>query len=150
MREEEREMLLSFETLVVGEALEEQKRDEGEKNSQRVKEIKQIIGYEFKDPMILQQAFTHYSYEKGCSSLERLAYIGDAILTFLVTKEQCLLYPDLDPGRLTRLRAANVDTEKLARVTLKHELHIFLRHNISLLGVQVCFFPSFLLYLEFI
>ncbi|RVW38897.1 Ribonuclease 3-like protein 3 [Vitis vinifera] len=44
-------------------------------------------------------------------------------------KEQFFLYPDLQPGRLTRLRSANVDKEKLARVALKHGLHRFLRHK---------------------
>ncbi|KAL1567598.1 ribonuclease 3-like protein 3 [Salvia divinorum] len=122
MREEEREMLVSFETLAL---------------SKRVSDVREIIEYEFNDPTILQQAFTHHSYKEGCSSLDRLAYIGDAILTFAVTKDQCLLYPDLDPGMLTRLRSANVDTEKLARVTLKHELHEFLRHNILLLEPQI-------------
>ncbi|XP_057786500.1 ribonuclease 3-like protein 3 [Salvia miltiorrhiza] len=137
MREEEREMHLAFQSLFVGDELKEEEKDEEEKNSKRVQDIRRIVGYEFKDPTILQQAFTHYSFEEGCSSLERLAYIGDAILTFAVTKDQCLLYPDFDPGRLTRLRAANVDTEKLARVALKYELHDFLRHNIFLLGVQI-------------
>lgn len=133
-------MFPSFQALVEGEEHIEQERDKEEERkerSKRVKEIREIIGYEFKDPMILQQAFTHHSYKEGCSSLERLAYNGDAILNFAITKEQCFLYPDLDPGRLTRLRAANVDTEKLARVALKHQLHNFLRHNIFLLGEQI-------------
>lgn len=120
------EMLLSIRALKIG-----------EENSDRVKSILEITGYEFKDPVILQQAFTHYSYEEGCSSLERLAYNGDALLDLGIARDQYFLYPDLDPGRLTRLRAANVDTEKLARVALKHELHALLRHNIPLLGVQV-------------
>ncbi|KAG6387024.1 hypothetical protein SASPL_152206 [Salvia splendens] len=127
MREEE--MLVSFQTLVLSQGREESFR--------RVNDVREIIGYEFNDPMILQQAFTHHSYEEGCSSLDRLAYIGDAILTFAVTKDQCVLYPDLDPGMLTRLRSANVDTEKLARATLKLELHEFLRHNIFLLEPQI-------------
>ncbi|XP_047973105.1 ribonuclease 3-like protein 3 isoform X2 [Salvia hispanica] len=127
MREEE--VLVSFQTLALPQGREE--------SSRRVNDLREIIGYEFNDPMILQQAFTHHSYEEGCSSLDRLAYIGDAILTFAVTKDQCVLYPDSDPGMLTRLRSANVDTEKLARATLKLELHEFLRHNIFLLEHQV-------------
>ncbi|XP_047973104.1 ribonuclease 3-like protein 3 isoform X1 [Salvia hispanica] len=127
MREEE--VLVSFQTLALPQGREE--------SSRRVNDLREIIGYEFNDPMILQQAFTHHSYEEGCSSLDRLAYIGDAILTFAVTKDQCVLYPDSDPGMLTRLRSANVDTEKLARATLKLELHEFLRHNIFLLEHQI-------------
>ncbi|XP_042041193.1 ribonuclease 3-like protein 3 [Salvia splendens] len=99
-----------------------------EEISRRVDDIREIIGYEFNNPMILQQAFTHHSYKESCSSLDRLAYIGDAILTFAVTK---------DPGMLTRLRYANVDTEKLARATMKLGLHEFLRDNIFLLEPQI-------------
>lgn len=120
-------MLLSIQDLEIG-----------EENSDRVKSIREITGYEFKDPAILQEAFTHYSYEEGCSSLERLAYDGDSVLGLCITKDQHFRYPDLDPGWLTKLRAANVDTDKLARVALKHELHALLRHNIPLLGLQVC------------
>ncbi|KAK4492795.1 hypothetical protein RD792_000117 [Penstemon davidsonii] len=114
--------------------------EEEEKYSQekRVKAIKDITGYEFKDPILLQQAFTHHSYEdQNCSSNERLEYIGDSVLNFLISKEHFLMYPDLDPGKLTRLRSVNVDTEKLARVSFKHELYKFLRHNKPLLAGQI-------------
>ncbi|CAA0825072.1 RNAse II-like 1 [Striga hermonthica] len=115
------------------------KEHEKEDNSKRVNLIHEITGYTFHDPSLLQQAFTHHSYEEdgSCASLERLAYVGDSVLNLLIANEQYLSYPDLDPGRLTRLRAVNVDTEKLARVALKHELHKLLRHNKILLSVQI-------------
>lgn len=137
MMREEQEMFPSFQLLVVGEDDKEEREEEREKASKLVNDIGEIIRYEFKNPTILQQAFTHHSYEEGCSSLESLAYYGDTILNFAIVKEQYLLYPDFRPGMLTRLRAANVDTEKLARVAMKHQLHKFLRHNIFLLGKQV-------------
>lgn len=59
------------------------------------------------------------------------------MLNFAIIKDQYFLYPDFGPGMLTRLRAANVDTEKLARAAMKHQLHKFLRHNIYLLGKQI-------------
>ncbi|KAI3465625.1 hypothetical protein Pfo_022288 [Paulownia fortunei] len=130
----EKEMFLSLEELLFEE---ENKEQEQEENSNRVKAIKEITGYEFHDPILLQQALTHHSYEEGCSSFERLAYVGDAVLNFLIAKEHYSLYPDLDPGKLTRLRAVNVDTEKLARVAMKYGLYNFLRHNILLLAVQI-------------
>ncbi|KAF9592655.1 hypothetical protein IFM89_016312 [Coptis chinensis] len=38
-------------------------------------------------------------------------------------------YPDLDPGRLWLLRASNINTEKLARIAVRHGLFHFFRHN---------------------
>ncbi|KAL3624673.1 hypothetical protein CASFOL_031341 [Castilleja foliolosa] len=130
----EEDMLLPFQNLFLGE---EENKQEHEENSKRVESILEITGYGFDDPILLRQAFTHHSYHDGCSSLDRLAYVGDSVLNFLITKEQYSFYPNLDPGKLTRLRAVNVDTEKLARAALKHQLHKFLRHNIILLGVQI-------------
>ncbi|KAK7860672.1 ribonuclease 3-like protein 2, partial [Quercus suber] len=69
-------------------------------------------------------------------SYERLEYVGDAVLNLLFTKEHYSLYPNLSPGPLTRLRAANVDTDKLARVAIRHGLHRYLRHKKPLLGEQ--------------
>lgn len=102
-------------------------------------EIEKITGYKFNNPNLLEQAFTDSSYkdEFDSKSYERLEYMGDSVLNLLIAKEHFCLYPDLSPGELTRLRAANVDTEKLARVALKYKLHDYLRHNKPLLGGQV-------------
>ncbi|KAL7117394.1 hypothetical protein ACP275_03G069700 [Erythranthe tilingii] len=106
-----------------------------------VDKIKDMIGYEFRNPNLLQQAFTHYSYldqdKTSTTSYERLEYIGDSILSFFMAEEHFRLYPDLPPGQLTKLRAANVDTEKLARVAFKYKLHTFLRHKKPLLAGQI-------------
>ena len=47
------------------------------------------------------------------------------------------MYPDLAPGPLTSLRAVNVDTEKLARVAVCCDLHLYIRHKASQLNKQV-------------
>ncbi|KAK9285317.1 hypothetical protein L1049_024508 [Liquidambar formosana] len=70
-------------------------------------------------------------------SYERLEYVGDSVLSLLFAKEHYFLYPELPPGSLTRLRAVNVDTEKLARVALRHGLHRYLRHKKPLLEEQI-------------
>ncbi|KAA8524728.1 hypothetical protein F0562_011151 [Nyssa sinensis] len=70
-------------------------------------------------------------------SYERLEFVGDSVLNFLIAKEHYFLYPDLPPGKLTPLRAANVDTEKLARVAIKLNLHKYLRHKKPLLDGQI-------------
>lgn len=119
-----------------------------------LKEVEAILGYKFKDKQLLVQAFTHSSYcVENSISYERLEYIGDSVLNFLTSKEQFLLYPDLDPGHLTRLLAANVDTEKLARIAIKHGLHRYMRHQkpqfeekVSL--VYFCFFYMLIYFID--
>ena len=56
-----------------------------------VKAIEKIIGYTFNDIQFLQRAITHVSYNKmmgkGGDSYQRMEYLGDAILDFVVADE---------------------------------------------------------------
>lgn len=97
------------------------------KSLQDLEEVERIIGYSFNNRSLLYQAFTHPSYHRDCVSYERLEYVGDSVLNLFITKEQFSKYPDLPPGLLTPLRAANVDTEKLARVAVRHNFHSYIR-----------------------
>ncbi|KAK9271133.1 hypothetical protein L1049_026722 [Liquidambar formosana] len=112
-----------------------QKPDLGENDSDiesvpSLRGVEQILGYKFKNRELLEEAFTHPSFHnlEKCLSYERLEHVGDSVLNLLITKELFFLYPDLSPGWLTRLRAANTDNEKLARVAIKLGLHNYLRH----------------------
>lgn len=108
------------------------------KSLQSLEEVEKIIGYSFNNRSLLCQAFTHPSYHKDCVSYERLEYVGDSVLNLLITKEQFSMYPNLPPGLLTPLRAANVDTEKLARVAVQHNFHRYIRLGTPVLTKQVC------------
>lgn len=112
------------------------KSSQDDKALASLKEMENIIGYKFKKKFLLQQAFTHSSYQ-GAESYERLEYVGDSILNFLISKQQFYKYPNLPPGSLTALRAANVDTEKLARVAVKYNFHKYLRHENPTLSKQI-------------
>lgn len=77
------------------------------------------IDLKFHNPALLTQALTHRSYinEHGITDTgdnERLEFLGDAVLDFLVGDMLYQRYPDLPEGDLTRLRAALVRTESLA------------------------------------
>lgn len=102
--------------------------------------VESLLGYEFRDKALVEEALTHgsfyYPYRPGVT-YERLEYLGDAVLTCVVSREVFLTYGQLQPGPLTRLRAANVDKEKLARVAVVHGLHHFLRHKAPNLDGQV-------------
>ena len=70
-------------------------------------QIKKITGYTFKEKSFLLQAFNHPSYgdNRLTASYEKLEFLGDAVLDYLVT---CYIYTstDADPGRLTDIRSA--------------------------------------------
>ncbi|XP_049366601.1 ribonuclease 3-like protein 3 [Solanum verrucosum] len=111
--------------------------DDHKRERKLVEELEKITKYRFKNSDLLHQAFTHSSFQENCESYERLELLGDSILNMLITLKHFFDYPDLSPGMLTKLRAANVDTEKLARVAIKYNLHNYLRHKMPLLKGQV-------------
>jgi len=76
------------------------------------------IDLKFHNSLLLTQALTHRSYinEHGTTDTgdnERLEFLGDAVLDFLVGDMLYQRYVDLPEGDLTRLRAALVRTESL-------------------------------------
>ena len=70
------------------------------------------LGHSFGEPELLVRALTHRS--AGRRNNERLEYLGDAILTFLVAEHLYGAHPDGSEGQLTRLRARVVRRESLA------------------------------------
>lgn len=76
--------------------------------------LTQTLGYEFRDPRLLELALTHRSASPGHN--ERLEFIGDGLLNAIIGE---LLYhrcPQADEGDLSRLRASLVREESLARL----------------------------------
>lgn len=80
----------------------------------------------FKNKNLLELALTHRSWvneNKGIrESNERLEFLGDAILEFVVSKELFKNYPDQEEGYLTALRANIVNTVSLANIARKLEV----------------------------
>ncbi|MGI8419991.1 MAG: ribonuclease III [Candidatus Levyibacteriota bacterium] len=78
---------------------------------------------EFKNPKLLQQAFIHRSYlnesKEPIESNERLEFLGDSILSFVVSDHLYKTYPDFDEGILTNLRSLVVNTKSLAKTAKK-------------------------------
>ncbi|CAN8231997.1 unnamed protein product [Cochlearia groenlandica] len=107
-----------------------------------IEHVEKILNYEFENKSLLLEAFTDTTYDENCVSYERLEFIGDTVLNLVITKVICEIYYDSPPGLLTNLRAVNVDTEKLARVAIKHNLHRYLRHKKPLLEEQVVEFSK--------
>jgi ribonuclease-3 len=72
------------------------------------------LGYAFRNPDLLRTALTHRSY--GASHNERLEFVGDAVLNCVVGAVLYDRFSSLAEGDLSRVRAALVNQETLARV----------------------------------
>lgn len=74
----------------------------------------------FKDPTLFDHALTHKSWVNEHpnvrTSNERLEFLGDAVLEFVVSKEIYNYFPDKEEGYLTALRANLVNTVNLAEL----------------------------------
>ncbi|EDO35651.1 predicted protein, partial [Nematostella vectensis] len=80
------------------------------------------IGYEFSNKLYLIQALTHASYSQNrlTDCYQRLEFLGDALLDFLVTELIYSRNTNLDPGELTDLRQALVNNNIFAEIAVKH------------------------------
>ncbi len=83
-----------------------------------LKKIQDRLGVQFVDLSLLQRALTHRSYinehpEHVLEDNERLEFLGDAVLDFIAGAWLYHRFPEMDEGRLTRLRAGLVRTETL-------------------------------------
>ena len=74
------------------------------------------FGYRFRDPEHLEQALTHRSATGQHN--ERLEYLGDAVLGFVIAETLYRRLPDAPEGDLTRLRASLVKGGTLAQLAL--------------------------------
>lgn len=86
-------------------------------NANAVKEIEKVIGYAFHDKEWLKKAFTHSSYanEKNKkSSYQRLEFLGDSLLDFVIADRLCMDCPQKEEGELSKMRAQIVSKIPLA------------------------------------
>ncbi len=82
------------------------------------------VEWHFNDPKYLEQAVTHRS-ALGPNN-ERLEFLGDAILNFVIASEIFERRPDLREGELSRLRAALVNKTALAQIARDIDLGPFI------------------------
>jgi len=81
-------------------------------------EFAQRLALPFSNYLLLSRALTHRSYlnenHDALEDNERLEFLGDAVLDYLVAYWLYNRYPEMQEGELTRLRSALVDTQQLA------------------------------------
>lgn len=97
--------------------------------------LQKKIGYTFKNEKLLQNALTHssYAYENHIPEMcnERLEFLGDAVLSIIVSDYLFNNFSHIPEGELTRLRAASVCERSLHEFALQIDLgkYLYLSHG---------------------
>lgn len=76
------------------------------------KDLQTQLNYHFKDQTLLEQALTHRSAHKKHN--ERLEFLGDSILNFVIAEQLYRQFPNVNEGDLSQMRATLVCGEMLA------------------------------------
>ncbi|TXH04239.1 MAG: ribonuclease III [Nevskiaceae bacterium] len=76
--------------------------------------LERRLDYRFRDPALLVRALTHRSH--GAGNNERLEFLGDALINFVVGDALYRQCPKAEEGALSRLRASLVREESLAEL----------------------------------
>lgn len=86
--------------------------------------LQRALGYTFQNPELLALALTHRSYNH-CNN-ERLEFLGDSVLNFVIAEHLYLRFPQAREGQLSRLRALQVKGTTLAEVAREFKLGDYL------------------------
>ncbi|EPQ67305.1 Bgt-5504 [Blumeria graminis f. sp. tritici] len=87
--------------------------------SPKLEPVESILGYTFEKQSLLVEALSHPSYHLGSSSYERLEFLGDSLLDFIIVQE--MIPHNLSHIRMHELRTAIVNADFLATISM--ELH---------------------------
>ena len=94
-------------------------------DKERQASLSRIIHYTFNDPSYMIMALTHRSF--SAQHNERLEFLGDSVLSFLIANELYKRFPRIDEGDLSRLRAQLVKESSLSTIATSMGLGDFIR-----------------------
>jgi ribonuclease-3 len=97
-----------------------------------LEDAQKTIGYVFHQPRFLDEALTHKSHvneAKGklCKHNERLEFLGDAVLTLIISEHIAAACPDFTEGELSKLKARLVSEVSLANAARRLDLGALLK-----------------------
>jgi ribonuclease-3 len=90
----------------------------------KTEELSKKLGLTFNNPQLFTAALTHRSHSSNNN--ERLEFLGDSILGFVIAQKLYVLFPTASEGVLSRLRASLVNQSSLAELARKHQLGDYL------------------------
>ncbi|KDP26899.1 hypothetical protein JCGZ_18057 [Jatropha curcas] len=92
--------------------------------------LESLLNYQFRDPSLLVEALTHGSYmlPEVPRCYQRLEFLGDSVLDYLITVYLYKQYPGMSPGLLTDMRSASVNNDCYAQSAVRGGLHKYICH----------------------
>ena len=98
--------------------------------------LQQVLGITFNELSLLEQSLVHSSYlnenpDSAQTSNERLEFLGDAVLGLIVAEKIYQDFPQFNEGEMTRLRAAVVRRDALARMAVAINLGSYLYSSVK-------------------
>ena len=98
-----------------------------------MRELCEKLGYNFKNLKLLDTALTHPSFggDYHVPHYQRLEFLGDAVLELAISKYLFFEFPDMDEGKLTRIRAGLVREETLCRAAIRLDLGRYIRLSVG-------------------
>lgn len=94
-----------------------------QKTMTNLKQLQHHLNYSFKNEELLTLALTHRSKQKVRNN-ERIEFLGDSVLSLTISTEIFRRHPKLREGELSRLRAALVKGETIAKISAELGLTI--------------------------
>ena len=88
-------------------------------NKAKLNKFEQEISYNFNNQGLLELSLTHPSFhehDKSKPTNQRLEFLGDSVLSLILTTELYQQFPEADEGRLTQYRASLIRGESLAKM----------------------------------
>lgn len=107
-------------------------------NTEKLKELEDRIGYTFRDKKLLIRALTHSSYSNEAKAKgeevecnERMEFLGDSVLSLIVTSYLFSKFPESLEGELSRIRSFTVSEKPLSKYAAEIELgsYMYLGHG---------------------
>ncbi len=97
-----------------------------------IEAVQRLLGYRFHQPRLLEEALTHKSYSnerrsKDRTQNERLEFLGDAVLSLVMSEYLAAEFPGSNEGGLSKLKAHLVSEASLAKAARRMKLGHLLR-----------------------
>nr|WP_200821355.1 ribonuclease III [Oceanicoccus sp. KOV_DT_Chl] len=93
-------------------------------NPTKIRTLVRRLGYQFNDISLVELALSHRSI--GANNNERLEFLGDSIVNFLMAEALFYKFPDCREGELSQMRAQLVKGATLAEIAIEFELGDYL------------------------
>lgn len=105
--------------------------DKMKEHQHRIDKVERQIGYTFRSKGLVLQAITHHSYREHLLTEDnnKLAFVGEAVVDYLLTLYIYGLSSSLSPGQLTDLRCSLINNQVTAHAVVRAELHTVLLYT---------------------